>query len=150
MGASFLFAYGILIPMGKPTRAYLLIGALIIISSLLIIVWPAKKIEVHPDPESIHLPYISYPMNQWLNELRAHENCPPEGIIDTNGKRSYGPYCFQQETFDRYTKIFHLPPAPVSDPTAQRALAILILETYPQGWTNWMTTCLKIGKPPLD
>jgi hypothetical protein len=135
--------------MGKPFRAFLVVSALIIISSLAFIVCSAKKIEVHPDPESIHLPYVSYPMNQWLNELREHENCPPEGIIDSNGLRSYGPFCFQRATFVRYSKIFHLPPAPVYDPTAQRALTILILETYPEGWSNWATSVGEIGKPPI-
>ncbi len=136
--------------MGKPLRAYLTIGALIIISSLIVTVWPAKTIEVHADPESITIPHVSYPMNQWLDKLQEHENCPPEGIIDRNGKRSYGPFCYQTATFTRYSKIFGLPPASVSDPTAQRALTILILETYPGGWSNWMTSVGEIGRPPID
>ena len=126
-----------------------MVGALIIISSLILITLLPKKIEVRPGPESIILPTVSYPMNQWLDKLQEHENCPSEGIIDSNGKRSYGLFCFQAATFARYSKIFGLPTVPIYDPIAQRDLTILILETYPEGWSNWLRSVSEIGKPPV-
>ncbi len=136
--------------MGKPFRVGLMVSALIIISSLSIIAIPDKKIEVAPEPQPI-IPKssVSTPMNAWLANLQTHENCPAEGIIDSNGLRSYGPFCYQAATFARYMKIFGLPPASVSDPATQRELTIRILETYPGGWSNWATSVAKIGKPPI-
>ena len=134
--------------MGKPLRAFLAVAALIITSSAIAIACTPKVVAVQPAGDSIPPP-VSPAMNAWLANLQAHENCPPEGIIDSNGLRSYGPFCYQAATFARYMKIFGLPTAPIWDPATQRELTIRILETYPGGWSNWANSVAKIGKPPV-
>jgi hypothetical protein len=87
-------------------------------------------------------------MALWLDSLQLHENCPANGIIDSNGLKSYGPYCFQLDTFNRYEAKYHIS-GPITDSATQRKLAILILQE-PDGWRNWITSVGKIGLPPGD
>jgi hypothetical protein len=49
-------------------------------------------------------------IREYLEKLGKMENCPPEGIIDANGKRSYGKYCFQRETLIEGIKKLNLYP----------------------------------------
>jgi hypothetical protein len=87
-------------------------------------------------------------LDHWINLLGQDENCPPQGIIDSNGLRSYGRYCFQQDTFNRYSTQFDMSGS-ITDNQFQRSLVILIIQ-QPSGWKNWYTTVTKkIGQPPL-
>jgi hypothetical protein len=49
-------------------------------------------------------------INLWLNNLEPYENCPTNGIIDTNGKISAGPLCYQDLTFVGFVKRYDLLP----------------------------------------
>jgi hypothetical protein len=49
-------------------------------------------------------------VNIWLNNLELYENCPINGIIDTNGKISAGPLCYQDSTFISFVKKYNLLP----------------------------------------
>lgn len=49
-------------------------------------------------------------INIWLNKLVPYENCPVNGIIDTNGKLSAGSLCYQDATFISFVKKYNLLP----------------------------------------
>ncbi len=136
--------------MGKPLGACLAMAALIITSSALVKAIPSNTIAVTPLPDPIPTVQTTPAMQQWLDRLKEHEGCPPEGIIDSNGLRSYGPYCFQAATFAMFKRQF----APTSsaelpDPDFQRWLTYQIVAHVPGGWQNWANSVKKIGKPPI-
>jgi hypothetical protein len=140
-------------------RKWLIFFSLLIVPSILAKL-PARAIEIRPqDGQSSRqqqMPRISdsvgnidLPLAHWLNLLGKNENCPENGIIDSNGLRSYGQYCFQLATFTRYSKKFGLA-GQITDNDFQRTLVIKILQE-PAGWQNWYTTITqKIGLPPIQ
>lgn len=103
------------------------------------------------EPTAIFYPKGTPKMEAWLDALRAHENCPPEGIIDSNDKRSYGPYCFQAATFAMFKRQFApTSTAPIADPAFGRWLTMEIVTKVPNGAQNWATSVGKIGLPPKE
>lgn len=96
-------------------------------------------------------------MALWLDRLHMAENCPPEGIIDSNGLRSYGPFCYQAGTFIAFIRDLNMMPLAedaevfneIADPALQRELTWRILEKYPSYWSHWLNSVAKIGLPPL-
>jgi hypothetical protein len=96
---------------------------------------------------------------EWLDELEKYENCPPEGILDRNSKKSYGALCFQMETFKHYFKKYY-PEAKdleeqewfnlITDNELQKELAYKMLKDNPNNWRNWYWSIEIRGlpKPP--
>jgi hypothetical protein len=124
----------------RKTCLYIAISGLLFFPTRVYTVQPTK-----PSPDSFLAPELAI----WLDSLRIHENCPTTGVIDSNALKSYGPYCFQLDTFDRYEAKYHIS-GPISDLPTQRRLVLLILHE-PEGWRNWYTTVTrKIGLPPVD
>lgn len=110
---------------------------------------PAKTYEVEPAP--VFYPKRTPAMEAWLDALKARENCPPQGIIDSNDKRSYGPYCFQAATFVMFKKQFApTNTAQIADPAFQRWLTFEIVTKVPNGAQNWANSVRRIGLPPSD
>lgn len=113
--------------------------------------WPAQAQSATPQFND------SPALEHWLDELKLHEHCPDAGIVDSNGRLSYGPYCYQAATFKRYVRQFNLLPTTedaelmnlIADPAIQRTLTSLIITKVPGGWQNWYTSVRKIGKPPI-
>ena len=105
---------------------------------------------------------VSDPLGDWIDKLAKHEACPPEGIIDVNGKRSFGPFCYQTQTFLWFMSYFRkhgVDLAPhaedrelanlISDSNIQKRLTRLIFEDNLNNWIHWrLTVTKKIGYPP--
>lgn len=99
---------------------------------------------------------VSDPVAEWVDKLGEHENCPPEGIIDSNKKRSYGKFCYQVETFKMFVKRYNMLPQAedkevlnfISDDTFQKELTVRVIRDNPKNWTHWFTSTKKIGPPP--
>jgi hypothetical protein len=100
-------------------------------------------------------------LEKWIDKLGAHENCPPEGIIDSNGLRSYGRYCYQEGTFIMFVKIYRkkgyelLPQAEdsellnmIGDDHFTKELTYIVFKENPGDWTHWRNSVKKIGVPP--
>ena len=125
---------------------------LILIGLILLLV----KIISIPRIEVVRLPNQS-PLEKWVDKLGTKEKCPAEGIIDSNGLRSYGYWCYQSRTFVWFVQRTEMMPgatekeilSKLSDYNTQRELTIRILELDPSAWTHWKTSVKKIGKPPL-
>ena len=94
--------------------------------------------------------------NKWLDKLGKGENCPPEGMIDSNGLKSYGLLCFQEGTFKHYAKRYDLYPNAeeheiinfIADPDEQRKLATLMIKEDRNNYRHWLNTTKRIGLPP--
>lgn len=112
---------------------------------------PAKSYEIRPLATAAAYPAGTPAMERWLNALRAHEGCPPEGIIDSNEKRSYGPYCFQAATFAMFKKQFApTSTAGIADGAFQRWLTRMIVEKADKNGQNWANSVREIGLPPRN
>lgn len=130
----------------KPILTFLVVAAAI---ALLIKAIPEKTYVIEPTP--VFYQKGTPKMEAWLTALRKHENCPPEGIIDSNGLRSYGPYCFQAATFAMFKKQFApTSTASIADPAFGRWLTMEIVTKVPNGALNWATSVRRIGLPPLE
>ncbi|MEM3609751.1 MAG: hypothetical protein QW076_02480, partial [Candidatus Anstonellales archaeon] len=96
----------------------------------------------------------------WLNELEKYENCPPEGIYDSNGLKSYGGLCFQLPTFKQYVSKY-IPESKdwedvdwldnIMDTDLQKWVAKqMILEKY-DNYTHWKTSIKRgLRLPPKN
>jgi len=92
----------------------------------------------------------------WIDKLEKEEGCPDVGLVDSNGKLSYGPLCFQGETFVAYAKKYNLIPQAepaelmnfVSDEYYQKKLARLMVEENYENWRHWFNSSNRMGYPP--
>lgn len=99
-------------------------------------------------------------LTKWLDKLETYENCPIEGMVDKNGKKSYSCLCFQLETFQRYFKKYY-PQAKdieeqewlnlISDCELQKDIAYKMISANHSNWKNWYWSIAKRGleKPPI-
>lgn len=127
------------------------IGAFILSSFLVIAPQQTLPVEVG-QPNQLEVKAIDL----WLDRLEKNENCPFDGIIDSNGKKSYGAFCFQEATYLLFVKKYNLMPYAeeyellnnLSDYDTQRQLAKLMIQDG--GWRHWHTSVTKkIGMPPI-
>ena len=92
---------------------------------------------------------------EWIEKLETYENCPAEGIIDCNGKKSYSALCWQMHSFKEYT-LKYIPISKeweeadwlnnIADKEFQKELAYLVLKDNPAKAKNlWYTTVIKKG-----
>lgn len=101
-------------------------------------------------------------LEAWLDKLIVYENCPSQGIIDSNSLRSYGPYCYQKATYLFFMEDFGhicMPYAErsewvnnLSDRTTQRCLTRLKILSDPNAYKHWLTSTVirnGLGKPPI-
>lgn len=99
-------------------------------------------------------------LEAWLDKLVTYENCPIKGIVDTNGKKSYGAFCYQEGTYLHFVKKYNLMPYAeegellnnLSDYSTQRKLTRLIVTNEPNGYKHWLTSTVirkGLGLPPL-
>ena len=87
-------------------------------------------------------------VNIWLVNLKPYENCPIDGIIDTNLKRSSGTLCFQDETFFEFVKEYNILPYAedheiinlVGDEDTQFRAAREALLDDPNNTSRWITS----------
>lgn len=98
----------------------------------------------------------------WLDKLVLFENCPFNGIIDNNGLRSYGPYCYQELTFLDFMARFPecMPFAEkaewlnnLADYDTQRCLTKKVVLADKNAYRHWYTsTVLRkgLGLPPIN
>jgi len=94
---------------------------------------------------------------EWIKKLGENENCPTDGLIDTNGLRSYGRFCYQEQTFKTFVRKYNLLPNAeeteymnfIGDEDVQMALTILVFRDSLSNWTHWQNTVLRIGMPPI-
>ena len=109
---------------------------------------PAPVLEVLiPAPDKLDV---------WISKLESRENCPPQGLIDSNGLKSYGPLCWQEATFRGFVKRYDLlkdsEPAEImnwiSDKTFGRELIKKMLEDNYENYDHWRNSVKKIGFPP--
>lgn len=128
------------------TRIKTLLVSLVVIASLGMNATTTRT--THETPLSISEPDA---LDLYIERLEFAESSGREDIviIDTNGKKSYGCLQFQEETFARSAKKYHVD-SPILDCAAQRFLAREILLHEPHGASNWATSVARIGGPPLD
>lgn len=103
------------------------------------------------------------PMEMWLDALQSHENCPLDGIVDSNGLRSFGAFCYQMNTFIPKMQDYRSELAPDAeddellnflDSESERRLTRVILRDHPEEYWRWCTTVRGtkkrkgIGLPP--
>ena len=97
--------------------------------------------------------------DNWIEQLAQHENCPITGLVDSNGVKSYGPYCFQMLTFKGYVRGYGLLQDAtdeelynwISDKDFGRKLIKLMLNEDYENWRHWRNTVInKIGYPIKD
>jgi hypothetical protein len=89
----------------------------------------------------------------WVNLVSTKENCPPEGIMDCNNKKSYGCMCFQYETFKTQVKRFNLLPLAednelynmIGDCDFTKLLARKMLMDDRLAYRNWLNVSKQIG-----
>ena len=119
---------------------------------------PQERIEyISEDDKSSTSRYFTPSQKEWLDELSQYENCPTIGMVDSNGKKSYGDYCYQEDTFIRLVKKYRekyelIPYAEdqeifnfISDNSFQRKLTeIVLLEESDKTITNMWFTTIKI------
>ena len=94
-------------------------------------------------------------LDVWLDKLAIAENCPPNGMVDSNGLKSYSTYCFQERTFVTYVKKYNLLPQCedneilnwINDEQFQRKLAKEMLKDNIKNYDHWRLSTKKIGKP---
>lgn len=94
----------------------------------------------------------------WLSKLAQHENCPPQGIIDSNNLRSSGIFCYQDSTFIQFVKKYKLMPQAedkeilnmIGDISFQEKLTRMVFEDNPANWVHWYNSVTYggFGKPP--
>lgn len=102
-------------------------------------------------------------LEDWIDKLAKYEACPPQGIKDRNGRYSYGPFCYQMDTFLWFMKYFRNKgyalaanaeeaelPNLISDPELQKQLTRLVFEDNLGNWTHWYTSVAVrgLGLPP--
>ena len=114
-----------------------------------------KAINIEP---AIRIEQPKDELDIWLDKLSKMENCPAEGILDTNKKMSYGCLCYQKTTFFVYTKLYNLLPEAedqeymnmIGDCDFQKVLARKMIEDNYNSWTHWWISVVKrgLGKPP--
>ena len=115
-------------------------------------------LQVNNEPQFLQTTQTTQtPLDRWLVKLSKNENCPIEGIIDSNGLRSYGKFCYQLDTFKRYIRKHNLLPYTpddellnmISDEDLQwRLTKMMILDDY-NNWKHWRNVVeKKIGLPP--
>jgi len=91
----------------------------------------------------------------WIKTLETFENCPVEGIKDSNGKKSYGSLCWQMDSFKEYT-LKYIPESKnwekedwqnnIMDNEFQEELTYLIIKNTPdKARSLWHTTIVKKG-----
>jgi hypothetical protein len=95
---------------------------------------------------------------EWVDEIAKYENCG-SGIIDTNGRKSFGDLCFQETTFRTYVKKYNLLPQCeeaeimnwITDGDFQRELAYRMIDEDIENWRHWYTTVAikKVGLPQM-
>ena len=94
-------------------------------------------------------------LDEWLIKLSNKENCPVHGVVDTNGERSKGKFCFQDRTYKSFSKKYG-----VYD---QYELAKTMITKEKNGWKHWRCSVIidkvrcpsytwknPIGLPPLE
>lgn len=128
------------------------ISAGVIVSSLL-----AKPAEV-PSPAIPYKEVVKDELDLWIDKLVEYESCPVEGMIDRNRKMSYGCLCFQETTFEVYTRLYNLLPEAedqelinmIGDCEFQKMLVRKMIEDNYNNWTHWYASVVKrgLGKPP--
>ena len=137
--------------LGKLVVASIGVGALfsgLLNNNLKLIEPPTIQYEVEP---------IKDELDVWLDKLETYENCPVEGIVDTNHKLSYGCLCFQFSTFKSFVKQYNfLPEAEereylnmIGDCDFQKILAKQMLQSDYNNWKHWWTSVRRgLGLPP--
>ena len=138
--------------------AMLIYGAILTYTSDRTLIQPQITQETPKSPQNGDFAVLE----AWLDKLVTYENCPPEGIIDSNGFRSYGAYCYQQATFADFMSRFAqicMPYAEenewlnnLSDYHTQRCLTKNIILADKNAYEHWLTsTVIKkgLGKPPI-
>ena len=108
-------------------------------------------------------------LEYWLDKLGEMENCPTTGMVDSNGKKSYGKFCFQKDTFlgtvKKYREEYNLLPYAeeqeffnwIADEQFQRELVKIIIKEEkdlvggkPRYSYHWYTTIWKRGLGPTS
>ena len=101
-------------------------------------------------------------LERWLDKLITYENCPIDGIVDTNGYKSYGPFCYQRATYldfmSKYGQIC-MPYAEegewlnnLSDHHTQRCLTKNVILVDKNAYKHWFTSTVireGLGLPPI-
>lgn len=119
------------------------LGVGMLVSGLLIDV-PKPNTQTIPNEQIIQKDTL----DTWLDKLETYENCPVEGMIDTNHKKSYGCLCFQENTFRVYTKLYNfLPEAEdqelmnmIGDCPFQKSLAKKMIQDNYLNYPHWITS----------
>ena len=137
--------------LGKLVVASIGVGALfsgLLNNNLKLIEPPTIQYEVEP---------IKDKLDTWLDKLETYENCPVEGIVDTNHKLSYGCLCFQFFSFKTYVRKYNLFPYTednelfnlIGECKLQKKLSrLMILDNY-NNWKHWWTSVGRgLGLPP--
>lgn len=97
-------------------------------------------------------PVIHDELAIWLTKLHKGENCPPTGLIDSNGLRSSSIFCYQNSTFIGFVKLYNLLPGAedkeilnfIGDSDFQWKLTRIVFEDNPKNWRHW--ECTVLGK----
>lgn len=92
----------------------------------------------------------------WLTRLGKGEACPPHGLVDTNNKKSYGTFCYQEYTFLMFVRKYNLLPQAedrevlnfIGDKEFQLLLTKKVFDDDLDNWIHWQTTIRRIGLPP--
>ena len=142
-------------------RIWFLITIILIILSVLSINALNRRIEVirpllPKSPSRLNFG-LKEPLLGWLVLLERNENCPFDGILDTNGEKSYGPFCYQEKTFLLFVRKYKLLPNTedkevinmIGDRDFQWLLTSMVFQDSLDHWIHWRTTATKkIGMPP--
>ena len=113
-----------------------------------------------PRKEDYRLPE-SPELKEWLDSLGKMENCPSTGMIDSNNKKSYSLFCFQEDTFVHFVERYDMLPNLkeeeqeimnwISDPSFQREVVKKMIAENPKNALHWRTSVVKkkLGLPPI-
>ena len=113
-------------------------------------------LQVNNEPIILQTEKTTDPLDEWLLKLSKKENCPREGMIDSNGKKSYSALCFQLNTFKGYVKKYNLLPHTedyeiinmIDDRNFQFKLAKMMIQDDYNNHNHWKNAVKKIGLPP--
>ena len=98
-----------------------LIRIIFLISMLLMVVYAGVKRAISQEEaniiqseanesQTVYFSPKNKDLEEWIDKLSEKENCPILGMVDSNGKLSYGTLCFQAETFQRQIRKYGMLP----------------------------------------
>lgn len=79
-------------------------------------------------------------LDLWIEKLADKENCPPNGMIDINGKISRGRFCFQEKTYIHYSKKYQV----YNDKDLVKKM---IKDDY-NNYKHWLCSCVQSTRCP--